>query len=360
MPTGSSYRYYPTQDNPGQLLAFGNSYFLIKLHDAQAFFSANMLQQAGVLLVSSSVESSLSQSGPTKSLHKLTSLKKNTPHRLGINTNLTKWLPSIETDSLRVNLQCKVLHGSPIKSLVEKMEGLHLESALSLIRPDIAVVATVTQIVGHLLSFFAQEGTETIVFSLDMDLNLSDLKVGYSAVLGSHTDEPYPNILEIKHGQLSLPGGHELTRYSYAVIEVRTVPRLTPDFARRQVWGELLYECRDTALNATIRNEDDRLEALQRWFFGLEQVRAFARKDHSFLEREVSELIAEAQLLVEPKLEPPLETYGVDIIPVEWQPILGFSTPQELRDAVRDYQDAVQLSEQLLQKYAQADRENHS
>lgn len=355
MPTGSSHLYYPNQDNSGSLLAFDDSYFLIKLHDAQAYFSANLLQQPGVLLVSSSVESSFSQSSPTKSLHRLISLRKNTPHLLGINTNLTKWLPSIEADSLHMNFECKVLHGTPIKSLVDKMDSLQLESVLSLLRPDMAVAASVAKIVGSLLSFFAQEGKETIVFSLDMDINLSGLQVGYNAVLGSHTDEPYPNTLEIKHGQLSKLGGRELSHYSYVVIEARTIPRLNPEIARRQVWGELLYECRDTVLNATIKNKGDRSEALQRWFFGLEQVRSLARKDRSFLGCEVSALIAEAQLAVDQKLQTNQEVYGIDEIPSEWQPVLGFSTFQQLRESVRDYQDAVVLSEKLLREYAQLD-----
>src|SRR5438105_10030405 len=140
MPTGVSHRYYPdNQPDPAYPLELDDSYFLVKLYDAQAFFPANVLKQAKLLLVSSLVESSFLPGNPTKSLHKLTTLKRNAPCHLGINTNLTGWLPANASDTLRFTLNYTIMQGTPIETLVGKMEQLQLEAVVSLIRPDIAV-----------------------------------------------------------------------------------------------------------------------------------------------------------------------------------------------------------------------------
>jgi hypothetical protein len=341
------------------LLSFNNSYFLIRLHDAQAFFPANLSRQAKHLLVSSSVESSFLKGGPVQRLHKLTTLKKNIPCQLGILTNLTEWIPAREQDSVSVKLEYRVLQGAPVKSLVEKMEKLQLEFVVSAIRPDMAIAVTVSKVVGYLLSFFLEEGKQVELFPLTMDLNLADLKIGYHAVLGSSTEETYPSTLEMKHEQLTGPHGHDLSRYSYAVIEVGMMKRRQEEVWRRTSWGELLSIYKDETLHTTIRDNNDLQQAFQKWLRDIRLIRALAEKDDSFLKREVMEVIAEAQLEVQQKLRLPhspeadLETQEEEPYPPEWQQVLGVNTPQELRRIVRDYQDAVELSERLLQEYQQ-------
>src|SRR5436305_10355587 len=249
MPTGVSRCYYPTQANPRYPLVCEDSYFLLKIHDTQAFFPANLLQQAQYLLFTSSVESSFSlgnqtQSLQTQNLHKFTTLKKNVPAHLGITTNLTAWLPARAPDTVRVTLNYTVARGAPIKALVKKMQQLHIESVVSLVRPDMAVAAKtseiVVQILGNLLSSFLQENEQTIIFPLTMDKSLSALQAGYYAMLGAMTNEPFPTTLEMKDGQLTARGGHELSRYSYVVIEVQAIPRRKLEVIRREPWGELL------------------------------------------------------------------------------------------------------------------------
>ncbi|GHO96497.1 hypothetical protein KSF_065450 [Reticulibacter mediterranei] len=353
MSTGVSHHYYPLQDNPECPLVCGDSYFRLKIHDAQAFFPAGILKQAKFLLFSSSVESSFSPGHAIQSLHKLTTLKKNIPCRLGVNTNLTGWLPARETDSIRLTLNYTVTQDTPIKTLVDTMEQLKLEAAVSLTRPDIAVAIKVSQIAGHLLSHLLQEGRQTEVFPLILDLNLADLKSGYYVVLGTLTDEIYPNNLEMKRGKLAMQGGHELSRFSYIVIHVQTLKRRGLEAVREEAWGELLQMCKDEVLNVIIRDEDDRREAFLQWLNNLKQVRVMARKERSFLEREVAATIAEAQTIIEQKLlsSTTLQAGGLEDYPDEWQETLGYRTPQELSRAVRDYKDAVELSEHLLQRY---------
>src|SRR5579885_153765 len=357
MATGVSRCYYPTQPDPRYPLICDDCYFLLKIHDTQAFFPANKLQQARYLLFTSSVESSFFPDNPTQSLHKLTSLEANKPAHLGISTNLTGWLPAREQDTMKVTINYTVKRGAPVKELVEKMQKLRIESVVSLVRPDMAVAAKTTQIVtqvlSNLLSSFLHEDEETDIFALEMNQNLSDLKAGYYAVLGAMTNERFPLTLEMLNGQLLEPGRGELLRHSSVVIEVQTTPRHKQELIRCEPWGELLLESKEEILNAAIRTEHERDEAFQRWRISLRQVRRLAQKDRSFLLREIDAVLAEAQTEVEQKLQTrvALQTRGLEDYPDEWQEVLHFSTPQERRRAGRDYQDALELSEQLLQQY---------
>jgi len=357
MATGVSRCYYPAQPDPRYPLVCDDCYFLLKIHDTQAFFPANRLQQARYLLFTSSVESSFFPGNPTQNLHKFTLLKANERAHLGKNINLTGWLPARELDTMKVTINYTVKRGAPVKTLVEKLQQLNIEPVVSLVRPDIAVAAKtsriVVQILGNLLSSFLQEDELTEIFPLEMDLNLSDLKAGYYAVLGAMTNERFPLALEMLNGQLVEPGRGELSRHSYAVIEVLTTPRHKQELIRCEPWGELLLECKEEILHATIRTEQERDEVFQHWRIALKQIRRLAQKDRSFLLREIDAVLAEAQTEVEQKLQPhlTLQAQGLEDYPDEWQEVLHFSTPQELRRAVRDYQDALELSEQLLQQY---------
>src|SRR5258708_6003261 len=105
MTTGASFPFYPEQPTPPFTLALDDSYFLVRLHDAQAFFSASRFTKPKYLLISSSVENSFHPgSPPVQSLHQVSSLTRNVPCRLGLSFNLTDWLPARTTDWLRIKL----------------------------------------------------------------------------------------------------------------------------------------------------------------------------------------------------------------------------------------------------------------
>ncbi len=363
MPTGVSGLYYPIQPDTAYPLELDNSYFLVNLCSAQAFFPAGPLAQADFLLLSSSVESTFIPGPPVQSLHKLTLLKKNIPSHLGISTNLTNWLPARGTDMVKFALNYTITRAAPMKSLVDKIEQLDLAAKVSVIRPDVAVAVKLTEIVGNLLSYFSQEGGQTEVFTLAMDLNVASLKSGYYAVIGSRTDEIWPSVLQIDiNGRLIGRGGRALTRHSYAVIQVLALKRRGSEALRDEIWGELLQLSKDQALGAASGNEDERSKALQNWRASLAQIRMLARKDRAFLQKEIDGIIADAQLEIEQALLPRTspESAGLDLYPEEWQAALGVRTPMELRHIVRDYKDALELSERLVRQYNLLERGNRA
>jgi len=354
MPTGVSSLYYPEQHPPERKLELGNSYFLTRLHDAQAFFEAGWLVEPGVLIFSSSVESSFQPGSATQSLHHITTLKKKIPCHLGITANLTDWLPARADDTVKITLKYTVVQDSPFKDIVEKMAQLNLSAKVSVVRPDWAVAVKVSEIAGRLLSFLFQEGSQHEIFPLKMDLNLSTLKTGYHAVIGSHTDEDWPRVLRIdNNGRLTDRNGNQLEKLSYAVIEVITLPRRGRESARDEAWWELLQTGKEQVLDTYPENDQERRKILQEWCKTLAQVRVLARKDRGYLLEEVKEIIRAAQIEVEQKLLPrtELESTSIKELPEAWQDVLGVHTEKELRESVRDYQDALAASQQLIEKY---------
>ena len=357
MPTGASPLYYPEQPSPSSTLELENSYFRVKLHDAQAFFQANFLQNADSVIFSSSITSSFQPNSPTQSLHKISTIQRNTPCRLGISTNLTEWLPALPGASLQINIKYTVLQGKPIQKFIDHMQQADLVAKLSL-RPDWAVAVKVSNIVGKLLSFLAQEGSQKDLFFLDIDFNVADLKTGYHLVYGSHSDEVWtpPQLLKIDANGRLMDRSSEssLSRLSYAVIQVLGCPRLGQEEFRDESWWQLLQTVKENILNKGDSDELERRELLGEWFFALKQVRELSRKRREFLLSETQQIIASAQVEVEQKLRPQVtaESFGAENeLPYELQDILGVETEQDLQNLVRDYQDALEVSQKLRADY---------
>lgn len=354
MVTGVSHIYCPEQPEPSYDLELDNSYFLVRLHDAQAFFQAGRLRDIDLLIFSSMVESSFQPGVPTQSLHRITTIQKNTPCHLGLNINFTDWLPVRAADSLRITLQYVVVQDDPFKELATRMGQIGLAAKVSLVRPDWAVAIKVSEIVGHLLSYLLREGSEHQIFPLTMDLNLANLKTGYYAVVGSHSDEGHPTALRIDAtGRLTDQVGHLLLRHSYAVLEVLGLPRRGEEIARSEPWWELLQAGKELAMDSYPSNDQQRRKALESWRSTLTQVRALARKQHGYLVREIGDIIRTAQVEVEERLLPGTagEAMGAEDLPDAWQEVLDVSTQQELQRSAKHYQAALELSGRLMKQY---------
>jgi len=354
MPIGTSSAYYPQQQKPLYDLALDNSYFLIKLHDAQAFFEAGWLKRPGFLTLSSSVESSFQPGMATQSLHQIATLQKNTPCHLGLSVNLTDWLPARAADSLRFTLKYTVVQDTPFKELVDQMERVGLVAKVSLVRPDWAVAVKVSEITGRLLSYLLGEGSQHEIFALTMDLNLANMKTGYHAVIGSPAGTGWPTALQVDaNGRLTDQSGHLLLRHSYAVIQVLALPRRGQEIARGEPWWELLQRGKEQALDAYYIDIHERRKALDGWRSTLSQVRQLARQERGYLLEEIKDIIHAAQVEVEKKLLPAtrIEASGLEELSGEWQDLLGVRTRQDLWQSARDYQDALAASRELVEKY---------
>jgi hypothetical protein len=357
MPTGVSNLYYPKQSSPALNLALDDSYFLVRLYEAQALFEAGWLVKPGALVLSSSVESSFQPGSPTESLYQIAAIQKNIPYRLGININLTDWLPARSMDSLKITFKYTVVQDKPFNELADQMGKIGLAAKVSLVRADLAVAVKVSEIAGRLLGYLLREGSKHEVLSMTMDLPLASLQAGYHAVLGTQRDQSWPATLSIDaNKRLTDSVGIPLQNFSYAVIEVLALKRSGNESIRGEPWWELLQTTKEKALDASFADEQEQRKAFNDWRSTLTQVRALARKEKACLLKEVQEIIQEAQVEVEGKLAPKTkgESAGFEELPEDLQDVLGVNTVEELQQSVSNYKDALLLSRQLLERYESA------
>lgn len=359
MPQGVSPLYYPDQAAVPCPLVVDDSYVLVRLHSAQAFFPAGLLVRPAYLVVSSSVTSTFQPGAPTQSLHQIATIQKNTPSHLGLSINLTSWLPARAADTLTVTLKFSVIRDNPFQKLTNQIGQLGLAATVSLIRPEWAVAVKITQVAGEFLSIILQEGQEEAVFVMEMDLNLVAIRAGYYAVIGSLKEEPWPEAGHLRidaNGQLNAKYVGALSTLSYAVLQVLALKRRSPEVQAHEPWGELLQQGKEQIMDAPPSTDGERVSALRDWRTTLAQVRALARKEPSFLRNEVVEAIAEAQLAVEQQLQPTArEAAGGGDYPGEWQEVLDLRTPQALRRRVQGYRAALAESQRVLTSYGLAD-----
>lgn len=357
MATGVSPTLYPQQSSPSYELEPDNSYFLVKLRNAQAFFAANWLQQSSFLSFSSIVSSSFQANTPLQSLHTIQTLKKNHPCQLGIEKNLTTWLPARTQDSVNLTFEYTAVQGQPIHELLSLLKKLDLGAKVSMAKPELAIALKVSTMVGHLLSTLLGEGRQHEMFKLTIDLNVADLKAGYYIALGSYTQAAWPTALCItENGVLGdRTGLNSLAELSYVVIQVLGLNRIGEEDARDQSWWQLLQSAKERALLEEPDSDPQRRQLLQTWKIALSLVKQLAREQTGYLLRETQDILNQAHRDVTHHLLANIanESYGPDELPDEWQRLLGVATMQEFEESIRDYADAVKLSGELKKAYSE-------
>ncbi|GEM_PF-1267007 len=356
MPTGTSSVYFPLEMDSAYPIELDNSYFLVKLHEAQAFFEAGLLAKPSYLIFTSEIKSTFLPERTIKSLHHISALQKNTPCRMGLGFNLTDWLPARSADTLHLSINYAVIQDAPIKDFMDLVGKLGLNAMLSMARPDMAVAMKISEIAGRILSFSLKEGKSQEIFQLNLDLNLATLKSGYYVVLGSHKNEEWPDGINVDSWNpffLADSNGHRLERHSYAVFQVLALKRKDEEMLRDEVWWELLQSGKQQVLDTVLTDDRELKKALNEWQLTLRQVRRLAARERSFLLNEIQDIIRNAQLEVQESLSMGIvpEAYGDKTFPEMWQDILSAKTEEELKVYAAEYKESLRLSKQLLSQY---------
>jgi hypothetical protein len=351
MPAGYSKLTYPNQPAPAHPLAPDDCYYMVNLHQVQAYFPASPLVKPAFITLSTTVESPFQPGQPLRSLYQVTTFQKNQPFRLPINANLTAYLPARSNDVLRLSLRYIVTRDNPFQKLAGKMKEVNLVAKVSALNLEWGAAIKVSEITATLLSYLLQEGNEDTIFELYQDLNVSQLQAGYWLMYGAREDLPEPTMLEIyKDG---LRTDTNLDKYCYTLLKIITLPAMQPEALRTQPWWELLQSGKDKTLAGLSGNQRQKDTALHEWETTLLHVREMARKDQSILLKEIQSTIRAAQGEIDKKSRQGirLESFGEEQYPPLWQEILGVSTPGELTASLRDYQDAQEATRHLLALY---------
>ncbi len=353
MPTGTSSPYYPNQPEPAIALEPDDSYFLVRLRDAQACFDGGLLGRGGTLTVQSAVESSLRPGTPARSVHQTALIQDSVPCRLGTCTNLTDWLPAHPDASLRVTLKYSLLPKSPFDGFADLIETLKPVAKLTLHEPQWAVALKVSETVARLVATATGAAGQKELLSLVFDLNVADLRAGYHAVIGSHDERIWPSSLSINaHGQL-VADGNALSGLCYALIEVLALKRLGSDAVRGAPWWEVLQAGQNRALETPSPDDTQRNRELGEWQTTLALARTLARNERRCLPNEVNDLIRTSHVEVEAALAPQTVAEGHldDELPSQWRELLELTTGRELRLSTSRYDDALQESRRVLDQH---------
>jgi hypothetical protein len=340
----------PKPDFP---LSPDESYYLINLHQAQAYFRGSALVKPAFLTLSSVVESPFQPGQPLKSLYQVTTFRKNQSFRLPINVNLSGFLPARTADALRITMRYIVTRDNPFQKLASKIKDVNLVAKISAVSMEMAVAAKVSEVTATLLSYLLQEGGEDTIFELVTDFNVADMKSGYCYLFGSPDEYPKPRVLQLD-GNLELYDDEDrLSRFCFAVFKVLTIPVIKEEKARDKAWYELLQAGKDKTLAYLQLGRKQRDAAIREWNATLLHVAELARKDQSFLLKEIRQIIGKAQQEIDGKLisDKQPEAFGDQGYPEEWQKVLGVKDRNQLTTSVRDYQDAMEVVERLLKKF---------
>ncbi len=360
MPSGTSTLFYPTsQPAPQAPLVVDDSYFLIRLHDTQTVFEGGLLARPGFVTLSSEIDSSFQQGGPTKSLFKVAAIERGFPCRPGVRPNLTDWLPARVTDTLRISLAFMVTLDSPFNNLLNELNRIDLSTQLSLLGPQAAVAFKVSEVAGRMLDFLSGAGTQREQFALTIDLNVATMRAGYWVVFGSPNNKQWPPLEQLgidASGRLVDPTGY-LDQLSYAVFEVCVLPKRGSAGLGDTTWGELLNLGESRAQDPLIAIDPDaRDKALSEWHATLRQTRELANKDRAFLRSEITQIILDTHTRVQNFLagRKPEATLGDDTLPQVWQEVLGVESESQIDSAVRAYRQALEEAQRLKASYGLA------
>lgn len=340
---GNSILQYPPQPNPKNILIPEESYYLIKLHQAQAFFELPILARPAYLTLSSSFESSFQPGKPVTSLFQITPLQRGQANRLPLSVHLTSFLPARSADTLRITLKYIVTRDNPFEKLTDKIKQLDLVANLSVVGAEFAIATKISQISGELLSYVLKEGKEQDIFEMVFDWVVSDLQAGYYVIIGSPRSIPNPKKLHLdENGQLhsdDLP----LDQYCYATFKVIAIPARNENEARDRAWWQLLQSGKNQILRKASYQQS---QAEQEWQYLLQMVKELAQKDPSFLNGEVEDIILKSQTEIDAKFK---KTYrgeeeddwdsNFKIYPPALQEILNVKDSRELNERVKRYEE---------------------
>jgi hypothetical protein len=353
MPVGSSSLMSIKQQPPAMDIVFEDSYYQIKLAEAQAYFDMPFLAKPAALLVNSVVESSFYPEQPVNSMHKVNIVQKGVTCKLPFNTNLTDWLPARNTDQIKITMAYTLLVDEPFKKLVDQMQKTNLSAVISKVRLEWGMALKISEFVGRLLSFLLEEGKAKKLFEIQTTLNLSELKPGFHAVVGTPDNRLWP--VTLVHDQRGFYDEEaRLQHVCYALFKVNSIPRKGIEVARNETWWELLQTSKDAALSTLPKNKSERQKIMGEWNTALRRVRELSRKNTAFLLSEIEQIIHSAHIELENTILPKIQEEGMvstKDLPEVWREVLYIDNHEQLYHSARDYQDALEVTKRLLTIY---------
>jgi hypothetical protein len=290
--------FIPFPGSPGPSVVPGETYFLIKVTQAQAYFKAALLDRSNQLIVTSTValhDKSTAES--FKTIQRVCSVKKNEPCLLGVGQNIVSLVPAT-MPRLTVGLQFTLARKNRLKALESAINSHGFATGLSLAPTTVATARAVGAAAGHILRAFLDDDERKSLLEFTIDLNIAtrDLREGYYVVLAS-AGAPLPDPQQLSVNGLELhTNGVPVRDCSYVILQVRFAELRTRELNEGAPWEEALRQAEAIAeRGATMRGKGGETRQQRVWAEcskHLQAARVLMNSDVNYHRRELSNILS--------------------------------------------------------------------
>lgn len=300
----TSPRFVPFDSNPPKPISAGKSYFVVKIHAAQADFFAPIWQKAERLVVTSSVSLNHPILGnePLSAIHFTREVQKGVPQKLGSRKNLIDFVPAMMTHvSISVNFILDMHNRfADLSTLINTGEFV----ASATLGPGAALAAkTVSGISQKIVSTLITNPDEQkpiLQFEGDFDISTDKFCEGYYVILGSNDQKnlPLPEdtaILEVTDTGLLIDG--KSTDLSYIILSVSSKGARTRDLNEGAAWDKKLREAEAVALDVQCDSrmtEDEKNKEWAKCKSMLKEAHVILINDDNYLREESDNIYRQA------------------------------------------------------------------
>jgi hypothetical protein len=251
--TGTTAPQYVARDANPRTARPGQTYFVVKVHSAQAVFAGSLWERVNRLIVTSQVALNHPSLGadPLRAIQRSREVRKDRAEQLGLSPNLVNLVPAT-MDRVSVSVEFILDKENRLAALGGLINDDAFLAAVSL-APGVALAArTLGALSQKILQTFLQpqERQPILQFSGDFNIATGDLRDGYYVLLGTR-DERYPlprplPPLKVQDGDL-FADGRPVTQWSYVVLDVRCLECRTRDLNDGAPWAAKLRQAEAVA-----------------------------------------------------------------------------------------------------------------
>ncbi|MDM8517159.1 hypothetical protein QUF76_13240 [Desulfobacterales bacterium HSG16] len=252
--TGTTTPLFIPKETDPQVIQADESYFLVKIIDAQAAFSGRLWEKIKRLVITSQVSLNHPQLGtePLRAIQRSREVQKNRAEKLGLSSNLISLVPAT-MDHISISIEFVLDKENRLGKLGGLINDDAFISAISLAPGASTAARTIGNISQKIIqTFLAPDERQPILqFNCDFNIATGELKEGYYVILGTRDEQsplprPVPD-LKIKDGEL-FANETPVTQWSYIVLSVRHLEARTRALNDGASWESKFREAESIAL----------------------------------------------------------------------------------------------------------------
>lgn len=301
--TGTTGPIYIPRSSAPKAVRPGETYFVVKIHGAQAAFHGSIWERVRQLLVTSQVALNHPALGPEplRAIQRSREVRRNRAEQLGLSLNLINLVPAT-MDHVSISLEFVLDKENRLAVLGSLINDDAFLSIVSLAPGAATVARTIGGLSQKILQAFLQseERQPILQFGGDFNIATGEFKDGYYVILGTrdeHNPLPRPmSSLAVKDGEL-MADGKPVTQWSYVILDVRCTEARTRDLNEGAAWDAKLREAEAIAQEMASDPFADEKKRRQTWDKCTNLIRegqVFLRSDPNYLYREAQDIITVA------------------------------------------------------------------